>query len=78
MLDKNGNKIFEGDILNSRISNFPYLVSYEECAFKIEDKYGNLIKKTQDAINWLEIEIIGNIHNNPELLSEVKNETIEY
>lgn len=42
------------------------------------DEWGNRIKMTQQAINWLEIEIIGNIYDNPELLSEVQYETIEY
>lgn len=70
LTDKNGKKIFEGDILKARHNGYPYLVSYDECRFKIEDKWGNRIKMTQDAINWLEVELVGNIHDNPELLAE--------
>lgn len=72
LTDKNGNKIFEEDILKARHNSHPYLVSYEECRFKIEDDVGNRVKMTQDAINWLEVELIGNIHDNPELLEKTK------
>lgn len=72
LTDKNGNKIFERDILKAHHNDYPYLVSYEECRFKIEDKWGNRIKMTQDAINWFEVEVIGNIFDNPELLNDKK------
>lgn len=68
LTDKNGKKIFEGDALKARHNDYPYLVSYEMCGLKIEDKWGNGIKMTQEAINWLEVEIVGNIHDNPEFL----------
>lgn len=72
LTDKNGTKIFEGDILKARNNDYHYTVSYEKCRFKIEDKWGNQIKMTQDAIDWLEVEITGNIHDNPEFLGERK------
>lgn len=72
LTDKNGKKIFEGDILKAHHNDYPYLVSYEECRFKIEDKWGNRIKMTQNAINWFEVEVIGNIFDNPELLNDKK------
>lgn len=60
LTDKNGKKIFEGDIGCWRSNKCVHKVSFEECRFKIEDWYGNEVKPTQGAINHLEFEIIGN------------------
>lgn len=68
--DMHGNRIFGNDMLKARSNDYPYRVSYEEYRFKIEDKWGNQVKMTQEAINWLEVELIGNIYDNPELLEK--------
>lgn len=60
LTDKNGNRIFEGDIGCWRSNKRGHQVSFEDCRFKIEDWYGNEVKPTQGAINHLEFEIIGN------------------
>lgn len=64
LTDKNGVKIFEGDIIKARCNNYPYVVSYADCGFKISDDIGNIIKPTQEAVSWLEAEIVGNIYDN--------------
>lgn len=68
LLDKNGKRIFEGDFLKSRINSELYLIKWRDCAFVIEDCFGNVIRPTQDAITHFASEIVGNIHDNPELI----------
>lgn len=76
LTDKNGKKIFEGDIVKAQDDIFgsPFCngitgkVVYDETAFFIEPK------DTMEA-QWLfnecaVYEVIGNIHANPELLKE--------
>ena len=77
LTDKNGNKIFEDDIIKIRRT---YLnAGYEEdCFYKVAwHKYWNgwaliNIKSTQSCYldNVIQGEVIGNIHVNPELLGE--------
>ena len=77
LTDKNGKKIFEGDIVKIRRA---YLnAGYEEdCFYKVAwHKYWNgwaliNIRDTQSCYldNVIQGEVIGNIHDNPELLGE--------
>lgn len=75
--DKNGREIYEGDILdvcNGSINGHewkdkPYAVEYKPkgfdiCMFCWDDDGKNIMNKT----HWCEV--IGNIYENPELLSE--------
>ena len=81
--DKNGRKIFEGDIVESEFTKKPYLVCFGEYTYV--DEYGD----ESSACGWYNEEkggyitafgcpedwatVIGNIHDNPELM-EVHHE----
>ena len=68
--DKNGKMIFEGDIVTG-LFNYNKITGYikygSDCTFYIERNglYGILLNNAED---WLEV--IGNIHDNKELLKE--------
>lgn len=69
LTDNNGTKIFEGDIVEGAdftIEDGGYgLISFEDGAFEVN---GNNIIGTFHENYWgKEFEVIGNIHDNPEL-----------
>ena len=77
LTDKNGVKVFEADVLSSK-SPYRYYVKYKDTAFyvyhcEIKDvdktpyRWGLLSRFNELGI---EVEVIGNIHDNPELLKE--------
>ncbi len=83
LTDKNGKKIFEGDIINS--GSYEFLVSHGKCGgCNNTDNYGYIgfyLKPVNeetklhmryglrdDICYYTEAEVIGNIHDNPELL----------
>ena len=70
MTDKNGTKIFEGDILNepSASKDDIYQVFWDEDRFSfcVKNGYGEYYL---DGICQSRCEVIGNIHDNKELLS---------
>lgn len=61
LTDKNGKRIFEGDIfIVSGVPKYRYIVEWEECGFEV------FIDPAGFDAN--DIEIVGNIQDNPELI----------
>jgi uncharacterized phage protein (TIGR01671 family) len=88
LTDKNGKKIFEGDIVECVSWNEFFSdgfgkpiealrrkmeVAFHNGAFRMKESYPYGIEPTYwDLIFNGDIEVIGNIHDNPELLKEAK------
>ena len=80
LTDKNGNKIFEGDIVKYIIDKGEYEFAEFEYGniiflnggFQIAGKPCDLCVCSFDTKDF-DLEVIGNIHDNPELLKERKN-----
>jgi uncharacterized phage protein (TIGR01671 family) len=84
LTDKNGQKIFEGDIVRCKYANVPknehiQKVVFFGCKFMAEFSNGGCYAELYDGAGRLpcdksaymtEIEVIGNIHDNPELLGD--------
>ena len=63
--DKNGKEIFESDIL--KIENFQFYVSFDQGCFVVQENPKSEMYFSLSNINTFS-EIIGSIHENPELL----------
>ena len=74
LTDKNGKKIFEGDIIQSLKSSVTGLVQWfpEHSAFMVWCKSANEVGFLYECADI--IKVIGNIHDNPELLEGGENE----
>ena len=74
LTDKNGKRIFEGDVakvLQGKDKDIAY-VGFENGAFMLYPKTGNIYERTlwEYWYNDWDVEVIGNIHDNPELLEK--------
>ncbi|EAI1947337.1 hypothetical protein ACEZ25_001382 [Campylobacter coli] len=78
LYDKNGNKIYEGDILYyfkdcSEGEVFKYQVLFKEGAFYLFESYDGFVDD-EDLIaefDLRELQVMGNIHENSELIKEI-------
>ena len=68
--DKHGKMIFEGDIVLLKSDEEPYQVAFDECCFQV---YSHSVCYVMDNFYNRDIEVIGNIYDNPELLGGVNN-----
>ena len=77
LTDKNGKKVFEGDILkvlDCFDNEVIYLIDYKDSTFCANQKGVNFSTHLSNFNSGeYRIEIIGNIFDNPELLEENKN-----
>ncbi|MBQ6929018.1 MAG: hypothetical protein IJN27_01760 [Oscillospiraceae bacterium] len=80
LTDKNGTKIFEGDILKDNWGKiYKVIFSTQSCSFMVEcTKAPNEYEIGRYRIGkaWCDtIEVIGNIHDNPDLIGGVADAT---
>ena len=72
--DKNGKEIYEGDIVKNSINDIlEVLWCDDRCGFEMRGRYdkSHVIKQLDcDIIIDLNVEVIGNIYENPELLKD--------
>lgn len=79
MLDKNGKKIFEGDIIDffGRSDGDGYgVVKYDAEGTEFEFEYDNFYEGLGRSY-WPEnVEVVGNIYDNPEILGDEENDKL--
>ena len=74
--DKNGKEIYEGDVVSCKGHNCKITYRTNFCDYTIEMIRfgGRLLNLTKANITKNKLEIIGNVHQNPELLNDQERE----
>lgn len=75
--DKNGNEIYEGDILENRGSPFVRVEFRKGCFYLINDERNVEWSKSFDGVYFPHYKVVGNIYENPELLEPKKAQLSE-
>ena len=70
LTDKNDKKIFEGDIIFDPEMKENHIVMFDEGGFCTEEMF----LQSYLCFDEMEVEVIGNIHDNPELLEVAEND----
>ena len=78
LTDKNGKKIFEGDIVRDAQSSLFGKVIYATPQDGFDGIAGFMVDDIDDGLQnyngfWHQVEVVGNIHDNPELLGVTDN-----
>lgn len=67
LLDKNGKEIYFGDIVRDKYGDIGSVIRFSDCSIRVNWGGGDIYFIDIDE---LELEVLGNIHDNPELLNE--------
>lgn len=75
LTDKNGKKIFEGDIVIDEQSGYEYIIKWfqEYACYALADKRGNMVFDAYEIDMFLnDLIVVGNIHDNSEYMEVSK------
>ncbi len=68
LTDKNGKRIFEGDICREDFDDKLYRVEFINGEFTLIRNYSDIVNLYMSEVDYgKEIKVIGNVHDNPEL-----------
>ena len=68
LTDKNGKRIFEGDIVENGYTKEKFAVIYDKLYAAFAIRTANYVRYGLSKLNGTQSKVVGNIHDNPELL----------